>query len=80
MNSLPKTVTRQRRDCDLIPGPSAPESSIDVKTLFTFFKTFLNVFFIFQMLFYFFKNIGKVLNLKFNGFINNRILYPVIRM
>ena len=27
MNSLPKTVTRQRRDCDLNPGPSAPDSS-----------------------------------------------------
>ena len=27
MNSLPKTVTRHRRDCDLNPGPSAPESS-----------------------------------------------------
>ena len=27
MNSLPKTVTRQRRDCDLNPGPSATESS-----------------------------------------------------
>ena len=27
MNSLPKTVTRQRRDCELNPGPSAPESS-----------------------------------------------------
>ena len=27
MNSLPKTVTRQRRDCDLNPGPSAPKSS-----------------------------------------------------
>ena len=26
MNSLPKTVTGQRRDCDLNPGPSAPES------------------------------------------------------
>ena len=25
MNSL--TVTRQRRDCDLNPGPTAPESS-----------------------------------------------------
>jgi len=24
---LPKTATRQRRDCDLKPGPSAPESS-----------------------------------------------------
>jgi len=27
VNSLPKTVTRQRRDCDLIPDPSVPESS-----------------------------------------------------
>ena len=27
MNSLPKTVTRPRRDCELNPGPSAPESS-----------------------------------------------------
>jgi len=27
VNSLPKTVTRQRRDCDLSPGPTAPESS-----------------------------------------------------
>jgi len=26
VNSLPKTVTRQRRCCDLNPGPSAPES------------------------------------------------------
>ena len=24
---MPKTVTRQRHDCDLNPGPSAPESS-----------------------------------------------------
>ena len=27
VNSLPKTVTRQRRDCDMDPGPTAPESS-----------------------------------------------------
>jgi len=27
VNSLPKAVIRQRRDCDLNPGPSAPESS-----------------------------------------------------
>jgi len=27
VNSLPKTATRQRRDCDLSPSPSAPESS-----------------------------------------------------
>ena len=27
VNSLPKIVIRQRRDCDLNPGPSAPESS-----------------------------------------------------
>ena len=28
VNSLPKTVTRQRRDGDLNLGPSAPESSM----------------------------------------------------
>jgi len=28
VNSLPKTVTRQRRGCDLNPGPSAPEFSM----------------------------------------------------
>ena len=27
VSSLSKTVTRQRRDCDLNPGPSVPESS-----------------------------------------------------
>ena len=27
VNSLPKTVTRQRRGCDLNPGPTASESS-----------------------------------------------------
>jgi len=27
VNSLPKTVTRHRRDYDSNPGPSAPESS-----------------------------------------------------
>ena len=27
MNCLPKTVARQRRDCDLNPGPSTPDSS-----------------------------------------------------
>ena len=27
MNSLPETVTRQRRGCDLNPGPSAFQSS-----------------------------------------------------
>jgi len=27
VNSLHKTVTRQRRGCDLNPGPAAPESS-----------------------------------------------------
>ena len=27
VNSLPMTVTRQRRSCDLNPGPTAPESS-----------------------------------------------------
>jgi len=27
VNSLPKTVTRQRQGCDLNPDPTAPESS-----------------------------------------------------
>jgi len=27
VNSLPKNVTRQRRGCDLSPGPTVPESS-----------------------------------------------------
>jgi len=27
VNSLPKTVTREHRGCDLNPGPSVPESS-----------------------------------------------------
>jgi len=27
VSSFPKTVTRQRRDCDLNPGPSMPEST-----------------------------------------------------
>ena len=27
VNSLPETVTRQRRGCDLYPGPSAHEFS-----------------------------------------------------
>jgi len=28
VSSLPQTVTRQRRGCDLNPGPSVPESSM----------------------------------------------------
>jgi len=31
VNTLPKTVTRQRRGCDLNPGPSTPESSMLAK-------------------------------------------------
>ena len=27
VNNLPKTVNRQRRDCDVNRGPTAPESS-----------------------------------------------------
>jgi len=30
VNSLPKTVTGQRRGCDLNPGPCAPECSTSV--------------------------------------------------
>jgi len=32
VNSLPKTVTRQRRGCDLNPGPSAPAEPINTLT------------------------------------------------
>jgi len=32
VNGLPKTVTGQRRDCDLNPGPSAPESQSSMLT------------------------------------------------
>ena len=39
VNSLPKTVTRQRRGCDLNPGASAPESS----TLTTRLPSHLNI-------------------------------------
>jgi len=33
VNSLPKTVTRQCRSCDLNPGPTAPESSTQTTRL-----------------------------------------------
>ena len=36
MNSLPKTVTRQRRGCDLNPGSSAPETSTLTIRLWSF--------------------------------------------
>ena len=35
VNSLPKTVTRQRSSCDLNPGPTAPESSTLTTRLLT---------------------------------------------
>jgi len=52
VNSLPKTVTRQRRDCDLNPGLSAPESTTLTSQLPSHpqvyckpvFKFFLSVF------------------------------------
>jgi len=53
VNSLPKTVIRQRRDCDLNPGLSAPESNLtsclfkrkEVKLLFIHRRgTFLSRF------------------------------------
>jgi len=39
VNSLPKTVTRQRRHCDLNPGPSATESSTLTTCLPSHFMT-----------------------------------------
>jgi len=38
VNSLPKTVTRQRRDCDFNPGPSAPVSSTLITRLPSYHK------------------------------------------
>jgi len=47
-NSLPKTVIRQRRGCDLNPNPSSPESSTLTTRLpsrptklFTFYLIFI---------------------------------------
>ena len=42
VNSLPKTVTRQRRGCDLNPGPTAPESSM-LKLLTTRLPSHLDI-------------------------------------
>ena len=39
VNSLPKTVTRQRRGCDLNQGPTAPESSTLTTRLPSHLKT-----------------------------------------
>ena len=40
VNSLPKTVTRQLRGCDLNPGPTAPESNmLTTRLLLNFDKT-----------------------------------------
>ena len=35
VNSLPKTVTRHRRGCDLNPGPTAPESTRRLSDILT---------------------------------------------
>ena len=40
-NSLPKTVTRQRRDCDLNPGRSAPECSTLTTRLPSQYRVFI---------------------------------------
>jgi len=41
VNSLPKTVNRQHRSCDLNPGPSAPESSTLTTRLPSHRQTFI---------------------------------------
>jgi len=43
VNSLPKTVTRQRRGCDLNPGPSAPESSMLTTQLLSKYVLMVNL-------------------------------------
>jgi len=55
VNSLPKTLTRQRRDCDLNPGPSAPEFSTQTTRLpliYIILKCFSLSFSLFSLLFY----------------------------
>jgi len=39
VSSLPKIVTGERRDCDLNPGPSAPESSTLTTRLYSPYMT-----------------------------------------
>jgi len=60
VNSLPKTVTRQRRDCALNPGPTAPESSALANRLpshsiwtVVFFKAALKSFCLIQAKFHY---------------------------
>ena len=43
MNSLRKTVTRQHRDCNLNPGPSAPESSTLTTRLASHYISFMKL-------------------------------------
>jgi len=43
VNSLPKTVIRQRRHCGLNPGPSAPESSTLTTRLCKYFYLLIYV-------------------------------------
>ena len=44
MNSLPKTVTRQRRNCNLNPVPTAPESSTLTTRLPSYVENFTYFF------------------------------------
>jgi len=48
VSSLPKTVTRQRRDCDLNPGLSAPDSGTLTTRLpsHPFLRTYLYIIFL----------------------------------
>jgi len=41
VNSLSKTVTQQRRDCNLNPGPTVPESSTLTTRLPSRYQQFL---------------------------------------
>jgi len=46
VNSLPKTVTRQRRGCDFNPCPSAPESSTLTTRLYRATPVYLFIYYI----------------------------------
>ena len=50
VNSLPNTVTRQRRGCDLNRGPFAPESST-LTTRLPSHRSALTIFLLIQRLF-----------------------------
>ena len=83
MTSLPKTVTRQRRGCDLNPGPSAPESSMLTTRLpshpIRHIRELNNVSFQFQPTALLFLGMPSAANTKGLGLGLQRFLLEIIR-